>query len=104
MVDRYASFARTGAGYTLIKRLGLPAPPKLRRYEPGDPLDGPVTVAGEGRFAAVLRGWFPPPSPPEAVAYAPETDKLRGIIVDATGLAKVGDLRDLYDILHPVAR
>lgn len=94
MSDRYASFARTSAGHNLIKRLGLPVPPKLRRYAPGDPLDGPVAVTGEGRYAATVRGWYPPP----------EGEKLRGIVVDATQLRKVDDLRDLYDLLHPVAR
>jgi 3-oxoacyl-[acyl-carrier protein] reductase len=94
MSDRYASFARSSAGHPMIKRLGLPVPPKLRRYAPGDPLDGPVVVAGEGRFATALTGWFPPP----------DDDKLRGLVIDATELRKVDDLRDLYDILHPVAR
>lgn len=94
MSDRYASFARSNAGHPLIKRLGLPVPPKLRRYAPGDPLDGPVVVAGEGRFATALKGWFPPP----------DDDRLRGIVIDATEQRKVDDLRDLYDILHPIAR
>ncbi|MGW4462289.1 3-oxoacyl-ACP reductase [Micromonospora sp. NPDC004704] len=43
MSDRYASFANSGAGRALVKRLGLPDPPRLRRYRPGDPLvPGPV--------------------------------------------------------------
>jgi 3-oxoacyl-[acyl-carrier protein] reductase len=98
-MDRYASFARTGAGHTVIKRLGLPVPPKLRRYEPDDPLDGRVVVAGEGRFASALRGWFPPPETTEG-----EDGRMRGMIVDASGMVRVDDLRDLYDFLHPVAR
>lgn len=94
MSDRYASFARSSAGHTVIKRLGLPVPPKLRRYAPGDPLDGPVVVAGEGRYADAVRGWFP----------KPDGEKLRGIVVDASGMRTVDDLRELYDIVHPVAR
>src|SRR5690606_25987012 len=47
MADRYANFARTAAGRALVKRLGLPAPPALRRYRPGDPLvSGPVLLGG----------------------------------------------------------
>ena len=42
MVDRYATFANSAAGKALVTRLGLPAPPVLRRYSPGDPL---VTLA-----------------------------------------------------------
>ncbi|GIG88884.1 3-oxoacyl-ACP reductase [Plantactinospora endophytica] len=38
MSDRYASFAHTGPGRALVKRLGLPDPPRLRRHRPGDPL------------------------------------------------------------------
>ena len=38
MTDRYASFVQSGAGRTLVKRLGLPDPPRLRRHTPGDPL------------------------------------------------------------------
>ncbi|MBE1485912.1 3-oxoacyl-ACP reductase [Plantactinospora soyae] len=45
MSDRYASFAHTGAGRALVRRLGLPDPPRLRRYRPGDPLiHGPVRL------------------------------------------------------------
>jgi 3-oxoacyl-[acyl-carrier protein] reductase len=80
----------------LVKRLGLPNPPKLHRYEEGLPVAGPVLVAGEGRFAAELPGWYP--------ARATEGERLAGLLLDATTLATVDDLRDLYDIVHPIAR
>ena len=54
MTDRYASFVQSGAGRALVKRLGLPEPPRLRRYTPGDPLvPGPVLLgsATGGRLA-----------------------------------------------------
>lgn len=45
MGDRYASFANSGVGRNVVKRLGLPDPPRLRRYRPGAPLtDGPVLL------------------------------------------------------------
>uniref|UniRef100_UPI003B3B151B SDR family NAD(P)-dependent oxidoreductase n=1 Tax=Micromonospora sp. TaxID=1876 RepID=UPI003B3B151B len=45
MTDRYASFVQSGAGRALVKRLGLPDPPRLRRYAVGDPLlPGPVLL------------------------------------------------------------
>ncbi|MEV4845222.1 3-oxoacyl-ACP reductase [Micromonospora matsumotoense] len=45
MTDRYASFVQSGAGRALVKRLGLPDPPRLRRHTPGDPLlPGPVLL------------------------------------------------------------
>ncbi|MEV6709537.1 short chain dehydrogenase, partial [Micromonospora wenchangensis] len=46
MTDRYASFVQSGAGRALVKRLGLPDPPRLRRHTPGHPLlPGPVRLA-----------------------------------------------------------
>ncbi|MDG4834502.1 3-oxoacyl-ACP reductase [Solwaraspora sp. WMMD1047] len=45
MSDRYASFAHSGPGRALVRRLGLPDPPRLRRHHPGDPLTtGPVLL------------------------------------------------------------
>ena len=58
MADRYASFANSELGRTMVRRLGLPDPPRLRRYEPGDPLaDGPVLLgaAPGGRLACPVR-------------------------------------------------
>jgi 3-oxoacyl-[acyl-carrier protein] reductase len=50
--DRYANFAATGAGRALVKRLGLPDPPRLRRYHPGArELAGAVLLGGDGRLA-----------------------------------------------------
>ncbi|MGH8939969.1 MAG: 3-oxoacyl-ACP reductase, partial [Actinomycetes bacterium] len=47
--DRYRDFANSGLGATLSKRLGLPRPAVLRRYEPGQPLlTGPAAVTGIG--------------------------------------------------------
>ncbi len=51
MSDRYANFAATGAGRALVKRLGLPDPPRLRRYHPGArELAGAVLLGGDGRL------------------------------------------------------
>ena len=62
-------------GRAIVKRLGLPDPPKLRRYSPGEPLlPGPVLVGGDGRLAQ------------------PVTKLLAGIGVE---------LRDLTDLLGP---
>ncbi|WP_027342912.1 3-oxoacyl-ACP reductase [Hamadaea tsunoensis] len=94
MSDRYASFARSAPGHTLVKQLGLPVPPRLRR---GPAIDGPVVVAGEGRFADTVKGW-----------YAGDTEeadaKIGGLILDASTLRTVDDLRALYDIVQPIAR
>src|SRR3712207_6457557 len=55
--DWYRDFANSGVGTTLVKRLGLPRPAVLRRYEPGAPLlPGPAVIgsAGEGRLLKAL--------------------------------------------------
>jgi 3-oxoacyl-[acyl-carrier protein] reductase len=95
MSDRYASFAHTTAGRVLVKRLGLPDPPRLRRYSPGEPLAaGPVLVGGGGRLVAPLSKF---PLPDGGPPYA-------GLMFDATGVGSSGELRALYDFFHPVAR
>ncbi len=57
MGDAYLDLVNSGAGATIAKRLGLPRPAPLARYQPGDPLvDGPVLVLGAGPDAdAVAR-------------------------------------------------
>jgi len=59
VIDRYASFAASGAGRFVVKRLGLPDPPRLRRHHEGArQLAGAVLLGGGGRLtepiAAVL--------------------------------------------------
>ncbi|ALE92113.1 3-ketoacyl-ACP reductase [Arthrobacter alpinus] len=60
--DKYTEFVSRGFGKDLAKRLGLPQPAILRRYEPGSPLvEGPVLVlgqsAGADAVATVLLDW-----------------------------------------------
>ncbi|MEU6072363.1 3-oxoacyl-ACP reductase [Micromonospora sp. NPDC047074] len=111
MTDRYASFVRSGAGRTLVKRLGLPDPPRLRRHTPGDPLaPGPVLLGAAtggrlaepvGRFLAAAGVELRDPG-----AADPATDGQRyaALVFDATGITDSTDLRQLYDFFHPHAR
>ena len=65
MSDRYASFANSGAGRALVKRLGLPDPPRLRRYRPGDPLrrrPGAARRPAAGSTGPVRKIARPPPA------------------------------------------
>ncbi|HKU36002.1 MAG TPA: 3-oxoacyl-ACP reductase [Paenarthrobacter sp.] len=62
MTDKYTQFVSHGMGKDLAKRLGLPQPVVLRRYQPGAPLvTGPVLVngdsAGADDLATTLLGW-----------------------------------------------
>ncbi|MCO8269466.1 3-oxoacyl-ACP reductase [Actinoplanes sp. TRM 88003] len=106
MGDRYASFANSGPGRTMIKRLGLPDPPRLRRWTPGDPLtEGPVLIgaAPGGRLGDQVRKVL-------AGAGVETLDEpLSGgghgaLIFDATGITDVGELGELFNFFHPYAR
>src|SRR5262245_49243026 len=114
MTDRYASFATAAPGRALVKRLGLPDPPRLRRYRPGDPLvHGPVLLgaAPGGRLrdhlgkllagaGVQLRDRPDDPADP-AIDRAPLHAAL---VYDATGIAESSGLRAVYDFFHPLAR
>ena len=106
MGDRYASFANSGVGRNVVKRLGLPDPPRLRRYRPGDPLtDGPVLLGATpgGRLAGPVGkllesiGAEVTETPGDQVRYG-------ALLLDATGITDSAGLRALYDFFHPVAR
>ncbi|SCE85416.1 3-oxoacyl-[acyl-carrier protein] reductase [Micromonospora coriariae] len=105
MSDRYASFVRTGAGRALVKRLGLPDPPRLRRHTPGDPLvPGPVLLGSStgGRLAEPVGKIFSAAgvelSDPAAAS------RFAALAYDATGITDSTQLRQLYDFFHPQAR
>ncbi|HEU5109733.1 MAG TPA: 3-oxoacyl-ACP reductase [Micromonosporaceae bacterium] len=108
MTDRYASFANSGPGRALVRRLGLPDPPRLRRHRPGEPLiPGPVLVgaAPGGRLAETVRKLLA-----EAGVEVRDrgSDGERGLnaalVHDATGILDSTALRDLYDFFHPYTR
>jgi 3-oxoacyl-[acyl-carrier protein] reductase len=103
MADRYASFAHSGPGRVLIKRLGLPDPPRLRRYRAGDPVaDGPVLIAAApGRLVKPLHEMLE-----QAGVELGEADAgpYAALILDATGITDSAGLRALYDFFHPNAR
>ena len=106
MSDRYTSFANSAAGRALVKRLGLPDPPRLRRYRPGDPLvTGPVLLGGEGRLTASVRkiltaaGVEVTGDPP-----AEGGERSTALLYDASALTSAAALRALYDFFHPLTR
>src|SRR4051794_2072713 len=104
MGDRYASFANSGVGRGVVKRLGLPDPPKLRRYHPGYPLtDGPVLLGATpgGRLAGPA-GKLLEAAGAEVHETANEQTRYGALILDASGITDSTGLRALYDFFHPV--
>ncbi|PWR05418.1 3-oxoacyl-ACP reductase [Micromonospora acroterricola] len=111
MTDRYASFVQSAAGRALVKRLGLPDPPRLRRHHPGDPLlPGPALLgaATGGRLAEpvaeILTAAGVELADPAAAVSADSPQRYGALLFDATGITDSTNLRQLYDFFHPQAR
>ncbi|EHR53814.1 short-chain alcohol dehydrogenase like protein [Saccharomonospora marina XMU15] len=106
MADKYQQFTKTPLGKFLVPKLGLPNPPTLRRYRPGQPaLDGPALVgaAPGGRMEKVLTSQLGAAG--IEVLHTPEDDTRYGALVfDATGVTEPAQLRELYRFYHPVIR
>lgn len=104
MTDRYQQFARSGLGRLLVRRLGLPNPTPLRRYQPGrPPLAGPALLGGApgGRLADALVSALK--SAGIDVLTDP-VDKHGALVFDATGIANPTQLRELHAFFQPVFR
>ncbi|MBK1784676.1 3-oxoacyl-ACP reductase [Prauserella cavernicola] len=106
MADRYHSFTRTPVGKFLVPRLGLPNPPTLRRYRPGQPaLEGPALLGGApgGRLEKPLTAQL------GALGLQVRTvaaDEVRpgALVFDATGITAPEQLRELHRFFQPVIR
>ncbi|WP_430784032.1 3-oxoacyl-ACP reductase [Actinoplanes sp. G11-F43] len=106
MADRYANFANSGLGRTMVKRLGLPDPPRLRRHHAGDPLvSAPVLVGTTpgGRLAGPV-GKLLAEAGVETADQLPDGVRVSALILDATGITDSAGLRAVYDFFHPYAR
>ena len=110
MSDRYTSFAHSGPGRAIVKRLGLPNPPRLRRWREGDPVvSGPVLLGGAGRASDALRKVLDAVgaqthTADQSDARPEETGRFAALVYDATGITDSSRLRGLYDFFHPYAR
>ena len=104
MADRYQSLTATPVGKFLVKNLGLPDPTPLRRYTEGSPvLDGTFLVGGGGELVDAATDAITTAGG-TAVRTAPDGDRLRGLVFDASDIAAVADLVMLRDFFSPVLR
>lgn len=133
MQDKYLDFVRSGFGKWLSATLGLPQPVPLRRHRPGEPeFAGPFLVgaapggalretlaalfAGMGvptRFHDSHPEWLPAANRHGQITgrfVAPTgqegeaSDRLGGIVFDATGIASTEGLEALYTVFHDGVR
>ena len=92
MTDKYAQLVHHGVGRNVAKKLGLPQPAVLRRYQPGQPLiTGPVLVQGNtaetDNLAAELLSWEL-----DVRRHAVPREKLGAIILVLDDVASPADL------------
>ena len=102
----YQQFARSGPGRFLVRRLGLPNPVQLRRYEPGAPVTGgPVLLGGApgGRLLEPV-GKLLAGIGVDVQAEVPEGERPAALVFDATGIGSSEALRGAYEFFHPVLR
>ena len=130
MADRYQQLTGTPPGRFLVKRLGLPRPTPLRRYEPGQPvLDGPALAGGaaDGRLLGpaleVLRAVGADihvtgqehvqeaaraaGAGPRTTVWSPQANgdsRFAALVFDGSGIARSEDLSGVYEFFQPVVR
>jgi 3-oxoacyl-[acyl-carrier protein] reductase len=103
-VDQYTKLAHSSFGRAVMPRVGLPRPPLLRRYEPGQPvLPGPAVVGGAagGRLLPHVQDVLKRAGVETLDAAA---DRPAALVFDASGIARSEDLVALYDFFQPVVR
>lgn len=106
--DRYVELANSSLGRTVVKRAGLPAPPRLSRYEQGQPLvSGPVLVgaAGAGRMQQHVTALLERAGADvRTQATSGAEEPFAALVLDATGVSSSEELIGVYEFFHPVAR
>ena len=113
MTDRYARLVSGAPGSTVARRLGLPRPVELRRWEPGQPLLlGPALLAGMGSAPAlgVVRDVLSGASAGTVEGGSgegPDPDdspRLGAVVFDACAATVPADLEQLRAVLAPALR
>src|SRR3954447_19539844 len=127
--DRYQQLTQSMPGRFISKRLGLPQPMPLRRYEPGQPLLEEPALVGAAPGGRLLKAIAKVLTATGSDAYVtPQTEAQAGVtaarlgptlwdpeqadeglsfgalIYDASGIASTDDLSHLYEFFHPTIR
>lgn len=112
--DWYSDFVNSGFGRSVAGSVGLPPVPRLRRWEPGQPLlSGPAllgTATADGRVAKAVRALLTDAGievhddPAAPVGGGSSTSTVAAAVVDATGLGSPSDLAAVQRFLTPVMK
>ncbi|WP_027862502.1 3-oxoacyl-ACP reductase [Marmoricola sp. URHB0036] len=104
MTDHYQSFVSSPVGRLFVKNLGLPDPTKLERWTEGAPVvDGTVVTGGSGRLGKALTVALDNLGVSN-VGVAPEGEKFKALVFDATGITHSTDLIALQQFFTPLMR
>ena len=108
MSDSYLSFVNSPWGRRLAQAIGLPQPLPLQRHRSGQQgLANPVILAGAGRLAGEVQRIFGDTDTVIATAAtlkAPSTVKVQGAVFDASAVADLQQLDELYVFFHANAK
>ncbi|MGZ4349592.1 MAG: 3-oxoacyl-ACP reductase [Solirubrobacteraceae bacterium] len=130
MTYRYAQLVNTPIGKLVTKQIGLPQPPRLERYSPGQPvISGPVLLGASGPqsrlvkpLAKVLKAIDADVLTPmdeelrtaaagaklDAGIFnpdaAPPDERFKALVFDATGIESSDELERVWAFFHPAIR
>ncbi|TSD65270.1 3-oxoacyl-ACP reductase [Aeromicrobium piscarium] len=105
MTDRYQSLIQNPIAQFLVKNIGLPNPPELKRWNGGPLVDGTVLLGGSsdgllfGSLPQLLKN-----DGIETTTVRAEGRRYAGLVFDATDLASTRDLIALQEFFTPVLR
>ena len=89
----------------VARKVGVPQPTRLRRYEPGMPLcDGPVLVAGGGRFAEGLTSWLAGVGVTTVSTASDAEDKVGAVVLDLSAAVDPAELDQLRLLGAPAVK
>ena len=93
----------------VARRSGCPQPTRLRRYEPGMPLcEGPVLVAGGGRFVEGISTWLAGAGRPWVSTTVSTTaeaeDKVGAVVLDLSAAVDPAELDQLRLLGAPAVK
>ncbi len=129
MADRYQQLVNTPIGRIVTKQIGLPNPPRLERYEPGQPVIAGTVLLGAAPGSRLSRAIAdvlasigaevatPMDEPVRGAAAAagldagiwnpdapPAEQRFKALVLDATGISSSQELVQAWAFLHPAIR